>query len=189
MRLILQCKAQQNKNASAYVRAMTSLEETKSCRCRPPPSKDGVSLHCQRPETLLLFRTGHCHTLSCLNSAGLLYVGRWSFDVISSETLPFLLITNCSTLTTQHKFYPQNTNSLYWHLSLAFIFVPVLHLVHFSTSLPYLSNVVVFSTNIKTKSVIRKRWKTKGRIKHISVIKHIFRHSIMKLHGNQIWPT
>ncbi len=65
--------------------------------------KDSVSLFCHGPGTSLLFRPGHCFShplslsLSCLNPAQLLYVGRWSFDLISSEILPFLLITNCFT--------------------------------------------------------------------------------------------
>lgn len=36
-------------------------------------------------------------------SGCLVYVGRWSFDHIPSEILPFLLITNCFTLNPQHK--------------------------------------------------------------------------------------
>lgn len=36
-------------------------------------------------------------------SGCLMYVGRWSFDHISSEILLFLLITNCFTLNPQHK--------------------------------------------------------------------------------------
>lgn len=76
------------------------------------PFKDGVCLHCHGPETSLLFRPGHClsHSLTPLNPARLLYVGRWSFDLISSEILPFLLITNCFTVNPQqHKISPQFT--------------------------------------------------------------------------------
>lgn len=91
---------------------MTSLEETKSCRWRVP-------FHLRM--VLASIATGQKHhsfsglgtawaTLSRLNPARLLYVGRWSFDLISSEILPFLLITNCFTLNTQqHKISPQSS--------------------------------------------------------------------------------
>lgn len=78
-------------------------------------------------------------SLPRLNPARLLYVGRWSFDLIPSEILPFLLITNCFTLNTQqHKISPQSTphrlstpQSLnqsppFVTISLSFIFFPVL---------------------------------------------------------------
>lgn len=93
------------------------------------PFKDGIGSSCHRPGTSLLFRPGHCLSflslflsLSRLNPARLLYVGRWSFDLISSEILPFVLITNCFTLNTQqHKIFPSalSTPTVSQHLSLS----------------------------------------------------------------------
>lgn len=69
--------------------------------------KDGVCLSCHRPKTSLCFRQSTAGVSSSLPSSSksgrLMYVGRWSFDHISSEILSFLLITNCFTLSTQDK--------------------------------------------------------------------------------------
>lgn len=84
---------------------MAGFDRTESCRWRVP-------VHLRM--VLASFATGQNHhsflgaslflSLSGLNPAWLLHVGRWSFDLISSEILPSLLITNCFTLNTQqHK--------------------------------------------------------------------------------------
>lgn len=69
--------------------------------------KDGVCLSCHRPKTSLCFRQSTAGVSSFLppfsKSGRLMYVGRWSFDHISSEILSVLLITNCFKLNTQDK--------------------------------------------------------------------------------------